>query len=348
VYASRGNGLTYGWNVDHTAYTREHRDGADRRLATLCRFRSGGEWEIAVPNGTYNVTVAIGDGDFASAHTIHVEGTVFWNAENLAAGQFANRTLAITVGDGRLTIDQGGAAHEETRIGYVLVAAEGAPPAAPGALTAAAVSPGSVGLKWGDHSSMETGFQVWRSTGADFATGTLIATTGPDQTSHTDAGLTAGTTYYYRVRATGAAGDSAFSNAAAATPQMPDLDADRIPDSLESAPFAAGTDDREVDSDGDGISNADEYLAGTDPMNSASRLQLAPLIETGGEAGEIAVTLSFSSVAGLHYAVDFTDSVDGGVWTLVPGSERMGDGGLQSVGEITTSLSRFYRLLAWR
>ena len=330
VYASRGNGLTYGWNVSHTAYTRESRDIADRRLATLCRFRSGGVWEIAVPSGTYNVTVAIGDGDYASAHTINVEGTVYWNAQSLAAGQFVNRTHAVTVSDGRLTINQGSAAHEATRIDYVLIAATGTPPAAPTSLTATSPSSSTVELKWADQSSTETGFQVRRSTTADFAASTPIATLGADQTAHTDTGLTAGTTYYYRVRATGAAGDSAFSNTVGATPRMPDLDGDGIPDPLESAPCAVGTDDRLIDSDGDGFSNASEYFAGTDPLDGNSRPRVAPLSAPGGGAGATAVTLNFSTVAGLHYAVDFTDSLAGGIWTLVPGSERTGNGAQQS------------------
>ena len=346
-YASRGNGLTYGWSVSHTAYARDREDSVDRRLATLCQFRSGGIWEIALPSGTYSVTVAIGDGSYPSTHTINVEGVNFWNAQSLAAGQFVNRTLAVTVTDGKLNINQGAAADAATRIDYVLIAETGATPAAPGCLTATSPSSSSVQLKWADNSSTETGFQVRRSTTADFAASTLLATLGADETFHLDTGLTAGTTYYYRVRATGAAGDSAYSNTVGAAPRMPDLDGDGIPDPLESAPCAVGTDDRLIDSDGDGFSNASEYFAGTNPLDGNSRPRVTPLSAPGGGAGATAVTLNFPTVAGWHYAVDFTDSLAGGIWTLVQGSERTGNGAQQSVAETAASPARFYRLLAW-
>ena len=348
VYASRGNGLTYGWNMDHTAYTRESLLIIDRRLATLCRFRSGGIWEIAVPNGTYNVTVAIGDGDQPSVHTINAEETAFWNAKSLAAGQFMNRTLVVTVSDGRLTINQDSAAHEATRIDYVLITATAAPPAAPDDLTATAISSSATELKWADNSSGETGFEVWRSLNADFSASTLLATLGAETTSHPDSGLTGGATYYYRVRPTSAAGDSTFSSAASATPRRPDPDCDGIPDPQEDTPYGVGADDRHIDSDGDGSSNASEYVAGTGPLDANSRLKVTPLTAPVGGAAATAVTLSFPSVAGLNYAVDFTDSLDGGIWTLVPGSERTGDGTQLSVTDESGSPTRFYRLHAWR
>ncbi len=80
-------------------------------------------------------------------------------------------------------------------------------PSDPANLVAAAVSQSQINLTWQDNSSNETGFKVERS--LDGSTGwTLITTTAANATSYSDTGLTAGTKYYYRVRATNSAGDS--------------------------------------------------------------------------------------------------------------------------------------------
>jgi hypothetical protein len=95
------------------------------------------------------------------------------------------------------------------------------PPAAPTALTATAASSSQINLAWTDNAPNETGFKIERKTGAG-GTYAQIATVGANVTTYQNTGLSASTTYYYRVRATNAAGDSAYSNeAGATTPQPP-------------------------------------------------------------------------------------------------------------------------------
>ncbi len=66
----------------------------------------------------------------------------------------------------------------------------------------------------------ESGYKIERS--ADGATGwTQIGTTLADQTSYSDMGLAASTQYFYRVRATNAAGDSDYSNISSDTTLAP-------------------------------------------------------------------------------------------------------------------------------
>jgi hypothetical protein len=89
-------------------------------------------------------------------------------------------------------------------------------PAAPSALTAVAASSSQVNLSWTDNTSNETGFKLERKTGSG-GTYSQIATVGTNVTTYSNTGLAASTTYYYRVRATNAAGDSAYSNEASAT-----------------------------------------------------------------------------------------------------------------------------------
>jgi titin len=87
-------------------------------------------------------------------------------------------------------------------------------PATPIGLTATAAGT-QINLAWTDNANNETGFEIERSPdGAAFA---QIATVGVNVSSYANTGLTAGTTYHYRVRSTNSAGDSAVSNVVSAT-----------------------------------------------------------------------------------------------------------------------------------
>lgn len=90
-----------------------------------------------------------------------------------------------------------------------------APPSAPTGALATTMSASALRITWTDASIDEAGFQVERATAAGGPFGG-IGTTGPNQTSFDDVGLPSATTYHYRVRATNAAGQSAYSNTASA------------------------------------------------------------------------------------------------------------------------------------
>jgi predicted phage tail protein len=87
------------------------------------------------------------------------------------------------------------------------------PPTAPSNLNATAVSSTQINLAWKDNSSNETGFVIERKTGSN-GTWAQIGTTTANVASFSSTGLSAKTRYYYRVLATNAAGNSAYSNAA--------------------------------------------------------------------------------------------------------------------------------------
>ncbi|HTY88272.1 MAG TPA: rhamnogalacturonan lyase B N-terminal domain-containing protein [Candidatus Acidoferrum sp.] len=90
-----------------------------------------------------------------------------------------------------------------------------AAPAAPGDLTVSALFGGQLELAWTDNSANEVNFLIERS--LDNATFSLVAAVTADVTNLTDTGLLPGTTYYYRVRAGNAGGDSAYSATASNT-----------------------------------------------------------------------------------------------------------------------------------
>ncbi len=126
-------------------------------------------------------------------------GTVSYNvAANTSS---SSRTGVLTIAGQTFSVSQ---------------AASPALPAAPGGLGAVAASPTQIQLAWKDNSSDETGFTIERSTGGN-SSFTVIATAGANVTSFTNSGLAQSTSYTYRVKATNAAGASAYSNQASAT-----------------------------------------------------------------------------------------------------------------------------------
>ena len=89
-------------------------------------------------------------------------------------------------------------------------------PAAPSSLSATPFSATQVNLSWTDNSSNETAFLLERKTGSG-GTYAQIASIAANTVSYSDNTVTASTTYFYRIRATNANGNSAYSNEATAT-----------------------------------------------------------------------------------------------------------------------------------
>ncbi|NBX69581.1 MAG: hypothetical protein EBR01_11530 [Proteobacteria bacterium] len=85
------------------------------------------------------------------------------------------------------------------------------PPNAPSLLTSTVQSSTQVSLAWSDNSSDETSFFVERKIGAN-GTYSLVAEIPSNTTSYTANSLSLNTAYFFRVRASNAAGPSAYSN----------------------------------------------------------------------------------------------------------------------------------------
>ena len=96
---------------------------------------------------------------------------------------------------------------------------------APSALAATAISSTQINLTWSDNSTNETGFAIDRATDAAFTQNVVTTTVGQNATSASINGLNPTTLYYFRVRATNGANQSANSSSASATT----LSANRAP-----------------------------------------------------------------------------------------------------------------------
>lgn len=144
------------------------------------------DWnETGVPSGTYWVNTEINDGQ---------------NTRSFYDQQAITVVQTNTPGTGGGTIP------------VVTV------PATPTGLSAVATSATSISLAWQDRSNNESGFRIERRTGASGSWTAISANKPANSTTHTDSGLSAGTSYFYRVSAFNSAGGSnAFSNEASAT-----------------------------------------------------------------------------------------------------------------------------------
>lgn len=101
--------------------------------------------------------------------------------------------------------------------GYLSGAVAPTPPAAPSGLVASVASTTQINLSWSDNATNETAYKVERATSASGPWTEIAGNLAANTTSYGVTGLTASTTYYFRVRASNASGDSAYSATASAT-----------------------------------------------------------------------------------------------------------------------------------
>ncbi|HEX2860296.1 MAG TPA: endo-1,4-beta-xylanase [Lacunisphaera sp.] len=95
-------------------------------------------------------------------------------------------------------------------------------PAAPSNLTATVSSSSQINLAWTDNATTETAYKVERATSSSGPWTEIAGTLAANSTTYAATGLSASTTYYFRVRAgAGATSNSPFSATASATTSAP-------------------------------------------------------------------------------------------------------------------------------
>ncbi len=109
-FANRGNGYGYGWSSDNTKNTRDRNasNSPDQHFDTFAFMQRNAtrSWEIALPNGHYNVTIVVGDATATnSIYKIAAEGVLLVEGAPTSATRWITGTATVLVADGRLTID---------------------------------------------------------------------------------------------------------------------------------------------------------------------------------------------------------------------------------------------------
>ena len=99
------------------------------------------------------------------------------------------------------------------------------------------------------------------------------------------------------------------------------------------------------DPDGDGMTNVQEYIAGTGPNDSASCFKITQFEQMSGDA----FVMSFPSVLGRTYTVERSYTLESGSWVALPGAP-LGTGETISITDTdpTESPRRFYRVVVTR
>lgn len=128
---------------------------------------------------------------------------------------------------------------------------------------------------------------------------------------------------------------------------LPDADGDDVPDHWETANGLAATDraDADGDLDADGVSNRREHQAGTNPLDPASRPELASISRVAGGTTP-GWRLQLRTVAGRFYRLERTDRLVNPQWISVA-DEIRGVAGTVAVTDPDTRADapRFYRVL---
>ncbi|MDA9260883.1 hypothetical protein N9P58_03340, partial [Puniceicoccaceae bacterium] len=213
------------------------------------------------------------------AHTYSVYVTEGAGTEIQLANNYAFRSSQATVSSlDNLAVTAVTGSHTVSNFTIsASVALDTIAPSVPVGLSASAVSTTQINLTWTASSDAVgvAGYTIYRE-------GAEVGST--DTSSYSDVGLSASSSYAYSLAAYDAAGNYSSQSAAVSASTEPEVDTDSLPDAWEIQYFGginAVNGGETEDFDGDGVSNYDEWLAGTDPSNATDFPVVTPPVTDG-------------------------------------------------------------------
>jgi dienelactone hydrolase len=202
--ASNGNWISGGWNHVAVVYN----------VNSLKLFLNGVQVAANDALSFTSVAAAVSNNSRFGYSGTSASENVF-NSANTSSDYFAGQMDDIYVINGSML-----AAEINTLRNFTYAPssdttlAQPSAPATPSSLVAQPVSGTTVNLTWNDNAADETGYEIWRSTGntSNYRVVATVAGGAGAQKTFSDTTLFANLTYYYKVRATGVASPSAYSN----------------------------------------------------------------------------------------------------------------------------------------
>lgn len=120
-----------------------------------------------------------------------------------------------------------------------------------------------------------------------------------------------------------------------------DADGDGMADGWEVTYLGSTSVPGDLDSDGDGVTNLDEYRSGTLPNLAASVLRITNLVRSVSQA-----EVQWPGVAWATYRIESTTNLRDGVWTTLEWAEQGGvPGPMAAFDPAPTNILRHYRVV---